>query len=52
MKKIGAKDVYEDWRGLELIDNAGHWLADEQPEKLVKTILKFLDDVEPKTTMN
>jgi pimeloyl-ACP methyl ester carboxylesterase len=43
IKKIGTKDVCEDWRGWELIDNAGHWLPEEQPEKTVKAILKFLN---------
>jgi pimeloyl-ACP methyl ester carboxylesterase len=45
MKKLGAKDVFEDWRGLELIDDAGHWLTEEQPEELIKAILKFLNEV-------
>ncbi|CAF1681377.1 unnamed protein product, partial [Adineta ricciae] len=43
MKKMGAKTVYEDWRGFQLIDNSGHWLSEEQPEELTKTILRFLD---------
>ncbi|CAM6004432.1 unnamed protein product, partial [Sphagnum balticum] len=45
LKKIATKDVCEDWRGLELIEDAGHWLPEEQPEKLIKTILKFLDGI-------
>jgi pimeloyl-ACP methyl ester carboxylesterase len=52
LKKLGTKDICEDWRGLELIDGAGHWISEEQPEKLVKAIMKFLDGVSPKKTMN
>ena len=45
LKKIITKDVCEDFRGLELIGNAGHWLLEEQPEKTVKAIVKFLNGI-------
>ncbi|CAF1184408.1 unnamed protein product [Didymodactylos carnosus] len=45
MKKMGTKDVCEDWRGWELIDGAGHWVQEEQPEKVITALFKFLDGV-------
>jgi pimeloyl-ACP methyl ester carboxylesterase len=52
LHKMGTKNVCEDWRGWELIDGAGHWVQEEQPEKVVEAILKFLDGVGPKKIMN
>ncbi|MEL7468909.1 MAG: alpha/beta hydrolase [Pseudomonadota bacterium] len=44
----GALDAMEsafcpDYRGTHLIDGAGHWLQQEQPEATVRHILSFLD---------
>lgn len=33
-----------DYRGTRLIDGAGHWLQQEQPEATVREILSFLDN--------
>jgi pimeloyl-ACP methyl ester carboxylesterase len=52
LNKMGTKDVCEDWRGWELIDGAGHWVQEEQPEKVVEAIFKFLNGLEPKKIMN
>lgn len=45
----GALESYEDpatvkpgcFRGLRLIDNAGHWVQQEQPEAVVKELMSF-----------
>jgi pimeloyl-ACP methyl ester carboxylesterase len=34
-------------RCCELIDGAGHWVQQEQPEAVSKLLLKFLSDVRP-----
>ncbi len=47
-RKRTTKDVCEDFRGLEFIDDAGHWLLEEQPEKTVKAVLRFLDGIKPR----
>ncbi|XXH02354.1 hypothetical protein Hte_008727 [Hypoxylon texense] len=47
----GALESYEDprtvkegcYRGAELVDGAGHWVQQEQPDVVVKAILAFLD---------
>jgi len=31
----------ESWRRGELVPNAGHWLAEEQPQKIVEILLDF-----------
>jgi pimeloyl-ACP methyl ester carboxylesterase len=36
---------FEDLRFIEIIDNAGHWVQMEQPDKTTSAILKFLKDV-------
>jgi pimeloyl-ACP methyl ester carboxylesterase len=38
-----ARRVAEDVRGGE-ITNAGHWLAEEQPEEVSRQILEFLTE--------
>ncbi|KXJ86855.1 Alpha/Beta hydrolase protein [Microdochium bolleyi] len=47
----GALESYDDpatvkpgcFRGLRLIDNAGHWVQQEQPEAVVKELLSFFE---------
>lgn len=34
--------AFDDWRGAHLIDGAGHWVQQEQPEALVQRLLAFL----------
>ena len=34
--------VCTDMRGFELVDGAGHWVQQEQPEKTCELILEFL----------
>jgi pimeloyl-ACP methyl ester carboxylesterase len=43
VEKMG--EVCSKFQGVELIDGAGHWVQQEQPEKLVETLAKFLRDV-------
>jgi len=33
-----------DYRGTHLIDGAGHWVQQEQPEAVVRHVLAFLDE--------
>ncbi|KAI9047019.1 hypothetical protein LZ554_009093 [Drepanopeziza brunnea f. sp. 'monogermtubi'] len=33
-------------RGVAVVEGAGHWVQQEQPEKVVELVLKFLKDVE------
>jgi pimeloyl-ACP methyl ester carboxylesterase len=35
-------EVCSEFQGVELIDGAGHWVQQEQPEKLVEILAKFL----------
>jgi pimeloyl-ACP methyl ester carboxylesterase len=35
------------WRGTHLIDGAGHWVQQEQPEAVVRRVLDLLRDVTP-----
>ena len=36
--------VCTDWRGAHLIDGAGHWVQQEQPEEVVELLLAFLSE--------
>ena len=38
-------DVCTRFKGAELLDGAGHWVQQEQPEKVIELVLKFLRDV-------
>lgn len=46
----GALDKYEascsDFRGAKFIKGAGHWVQQEQPEKVMEAVVAFLRDVE------
>ena len=33
-----------DWRGVHLVDSAGHWVQQEQAERVVDLTLNFLRD--------
>jgi pimeloyl-ACP methyl ester carboxylesterase len=33
------------FKGVELVDGAGHWVQQEQPEKVVELVSKFLKGV-------
>ena len=37
-----APASFSDWRGAWLVDGAGHWLPQEQPEVLNGLLLRFL----------
>ncbi|CAG8949021.1 hypothetical protein HYFRA_00002149 [Hymenoscyphus fraxineus] len=41
----GMGNVYTDFRGVVMVKGAGHWVQQEQPEKVVEVLLKFLGDV-------
>lgn len=47
----GALEKYEenctDFRGVTLIEGAGHWVQQEQTEKVVEAVLKFLKGLKP-----
>lgn len=49
-QRPGALEGYEtsclDFRGVTLIDGAGHWVQQEQPEKTIEAVLRFLRGVE------
>jgi pimeloyl-ACP methyl ester carboxylesterase len=30
------------WRGAHLVDRAGHWVQQEQPEEVTRLLLQFL----------
>jgi pimeloyl-ACP methyl ester carboxylesterase len=36
--------VCKEWRGAHLIEGAGHWVQQEQPEEVVRLLLDFLRD--------
>ena len=38
-------EVCTKFKGAELLDGAGHWVQQEQPEKVVNLVAKFLRDV-------
>jgi pimeloyl-ACP methyl ester carboxylesterase len=38
-------EVCTKFKGAELVDGAGHWVQQEQPEKVVELVAKFLRDV-------
>lgn len=46
----GAIDAYSetctDFRGVTFVENAGHWVQQEQPEKVLDAIFAFLDGLE------
>ncbi len=42
------KDNFEDLRGIELIDQCGHWTQQEQPEKVNALLLNFLNSLSQK----
>jgi pimeloyl-ACP methyl ester carboxylesterase len=31
------------WRGTHLVDGAGHWVQQEQPEAVSRLLLQFID---------
>lgn len=39
-----AERAAADWRGTHLIERAGHWVQQEQPEETVRLMLAFLED--------
>ena len=46
-QKPGALDrmasaAFADWRGTYLIEGAGHWVQQEQPEETIRLLLQFL----------
>ena len=38
--------AFDDLRFVEIIDNAGHWVQMEQPEKTTAAILRFLGSLD------
>jgi len=42
-----APAVTNDFRGLHLIDGAGHWVQQEQPEAVVAALTEFLNGLKP-----
>jgi len=34
----------KDWRGAHLIDGAGHWVQQEQPQEVMRLLIDFLRD--------
>jgi pimeloyl-ACP methyl ester carboxylesterase len=36
--------AFEDWRGARLIDRAGHWVQQEQPQEVILRLRKFLTE--------
>jgi pimeloyl-ACP methyl ester carboxylesterase len=30
------------WRGVHMVEGAGHWVGEEQPEQVARLLLKFL----------
>jgi pimeloyl-ACP methyl ester carboxylesterase len=38
-------EVCSQFKGIELIDGAGHWVQQEQPEKVTQLVSKFLRDI-------
>ena len=41
----GYKESCSDFRGVTMIAGAGHWVQQEQSEKVTESILKFLGDL-------
>ena len=37
-------NVCTQWRGAHMIDGAGHWVQQEQPEEVARLLLDFLRD--------
>lgn len=37
-----ASEAFADWRGTHLIDGAGHWVQQEQPDETARLLLAFL----------
>lgn len=42
-----ATQAFAEWRGTHLIENAGHWVQQEQPEETVRLVLEFLGRPSP-----
>ena len=37
------ESVCTDFRGVHLVDGAGHWVQQEQPDKVVELLIDFLN---------
>lgn len=46
LEKLSSAEVCEDFRGVTLIDGAGHWVPQEKPKEVVNAILAFLDSLD------
>ena len=42
------RDVCTDFRGVHLVEGAGHWLQQEQPERVAALLLDFLRTIPPR----
>jgi pimeloyl-ACP methyl ester carboxylesterase len=42
------RDVCTDFRGVHLVEGAGHWLQQEQPERVAALLLDFLSTIPPR----
>jgi pimeloyl-ACP methyl ester carboxylesterase len=42
IEAMASDSVCPDWRGTHLIDGAGHWVQQEQPEAVADKLLEFL----------
>ncbi|KAI9676473.1 MAG: hypothetical protein M1817_000630 [Caeruleum heppii] len=38
----GGRSLCADWRGVKMVDGAGHWVQQERPEEVVRLLLEFL----------
>jgi len=43
LEALGTDAVCPDWRGTHLIDGAGHWVQQEQPDAVAQALLAFLE---------
>ena len=46
-ERMQTREVCSDFRGAHRVDGAGHWVQQEQPERVTELLLSFLREAAP-----